>query len=234
MNAFAADPGFAVWPEVLSERDVSLLLSALDESPNRSRAGVRHLMLNPRIAELAADPRLLALVHPVLGTNARPYRATLFHKSIASNWLVVWHQDTALPLRTKRELPGWGPWSKKCGVIYAHAPAGVLERILALRVHLDDSTAGNGPLRVLPGTHHMGVLSDAAIQKLARELPAVECTVAPRRHRLHASSPRACIVQGDDAGAAARAAHRVRRLAAAGARSRIVRRLMQRTTSATL
>jgi ectoine hydroxylase-related dioxygenase (phytanoyl-CoA dioxygenase family) len=178
MNAFAADPGFAVWPEVLSERDVSLLLSALDESPNRSRAGVRHLMLNPRIAELAADPRLLALVHPVLGTNARPYRATLFHKSIASNWLVVWHQDTALPLRTKRELPGWGPWSKKCGVIYAHAPAGVLERILALRVHLDDSTAGNGPLRVLPGTHHMGVLSDAAIQKLARELPAVECTVA--------------------------------------------------------
>ncbi len=26
--------------------------------------------------------------------------------------------------------------------------------------------------------HHMGVLSDAAIQKLARELPAVECTVA--------------------------------------------------------
>ena len=178
MNAFAADPGFAVWPGALSERDVSLLLSALDESPNRSRAGVRHLMSNLRIAELAADPRLLALVHPVLGTNARPYRATLFHKSIASNWLIVWHQDTALPLRTQRDLPGWGPWSRKCGVIYAHAPAGVLDRILALRVHLDDSTNGNGPLRVLPGTHHMGVLSDVALQKLARELPAVECTVA--------------------------------------------------------
>jgi hypothetical protein len=49
MNAFAADPGFAVWPEALSERDVSLLLSALDESPNRSRAGVCHLMSNLRI-----------------------------------------------------------------------------------------------------------------------------------------------------------------------------------------
>jgi ectoine hydroxylase-related dioxygenase (phytanoyl-CoA dioxygenase family) len=178
MNAFGADPGFAVWPKALSEGDVSLLLSALDESPNRSRAGVRHLMSNPRIAELAADPRLLALVHPVLGTGARPYRATLFHKSIASNWLIVWHQDTALPLRTQRDVSGWGPWSRKCGVIYAHAPAGVLERILALRVHLDDSTNGNGPLRVLPGTQHLGVLSDAAIQKLARERPAVECTVA--------------------------------------------------------
>jgi ectoine hydroxylase-related dioxygenase (phytanoyl-CoA dioxygenase family) len=178
MNAFAADPGFAVWPEALSERDVSLLLSALDESPNRSRAGVRHLMSNLRIAELATDPRLLALVHPVLGTNARPYRATLFDKSVASNWLVVWHQDTALPLHAQRDLPGWGPWSRKWGVIYAHAPARVLERILALRVHLDDSTPLNGPLRVLPGTNHMGVLTDAAIQKLIRELPAVECTVA--------------------------------------------------------
>jgi ectoine hydroxylase-related dioxygenase (phytanoyl-CoA dioxygenase family) len=178
MSTLVADPGFAVWPKALCDGDVSFLLSALDESPKRSRAGVRHLMSNPRIAELAADPRLLALVHPVLGTNAQPYRATLFHKSIASNWLVVWHQDTALPLRAQRDLPGWGPWSRKCGVIYAHAPAGVLERILALRVHLDDSTSGNGPLRVLPGTHQMGVLSDAAIQRLARKLPAVECTVA--------------------------------------------------------
>ena len=30
---------------------------------------------------------------------AQPFRATLFDKSASANWLVVWHQDTALPMR---------------------------------------------------------------------------------------------------------------------------------------
>ena len=50
------------------------------------------------------------------------FRATLFDKSPVANWLVVWHQDTALPLRHHVAEPGWGPWSTKAGVLYAHAP----------------------------------------------------------------------------------------------------------------
>ena len=46
-------------------------------------------------------------------------------------------------------------------MIYAHAPKEALEQVLALRVHLDDSTASNGPLRVSPGTHCKGVLTDS-------------------------------------------------------------------------
>ena len=114
-----------------------------------------------------------ALDAPVL-----PYRATLFEKTASANWLVVWHQDTALPLERRREVEGWGPWSTKDGVVYAHAPTAALERIVALRVHLDDSTPENGPLRVIPGSHALGVLSDAAIRGLvARERPQ-ECLVA--------------------------------------------------------
>jgi len=177
MSAFDDGPGFAVSPQGLSEADVSRLRAAVDGVPTRSRAGVRHLMSNPVVAELASDSRLLALVRPALGMGASPFRATLFDKSAASNWLVVWHQDTALPLRVRRDRAGWGPWSTKGGVLYAHAPASALERVIALRVHLDDSTPGNGPLRVLAGTHRMGVLSDGAIQKLARERRPIECTV---------------------------------------------------------
>lgn len=102
----------------------------------------------------------------------------MFQKSADANWLVVWHQDTALPLRHRRNVSGWGPWSVKDGVVYAHAPASALSRILALRVHLDDSAPDNGPLRVLPGTHVRGVLSDDVIHELARKEAVVECTVA--------------------------------------------------------
>jgi ectoine hydroxylase-related dioxygenase (phytanoyl-CoA dioxygenase family) len=50
--------------------------------------------------------------------------------------------------------------------------------VIALRVHLDDSTLDNGPLRVLPGTHTRGVLSDAEIHELSLRVQPVQC-VAP-------------------------------------------------------
>jgi ectoine hydroxylase-related dioxygenase (phytanoyl-CoA dioxygenase family) len=108
--------------------------------------------------------------------------------------MVVWHQDTALPLRERREVLGWGPWSVKEGVHYAHAPASALEQVVALRIHLDDSTSENGPLRVLPGTHTLGVLTDEEIHDLSTKIAEIECLVgrggvlAMRPLMVHASS----------------------------------------------
>jgi ectoine hydroxylase-related dioxygenase (phytanoyl-CoA dioxygenase family) len=82
----------------------------------------------------------------------------------------------------------------KEGVHYAHAPSSTLSEILALRIHLDDSTATNGPLRVLPETHKLGVLSDDAIHKLSGRIAPVDCLapkggiVAIRPLLVHASS----------------------------------------------
>jgi ectoine hydroxylase-related dioxygenase (phytanoyl-CoA dioxygenase family) len=115
----------------------------------------------------------------VLGYDAFPFRATLFDKSPTSNWLVVWHQDTALPLRERIDRPGWGPWSVKERISYAHAPASALSQVLALRVSCDDSSVANGPLRVLPGTHTLGVLTDDNIHDLAGRIAPVSC-VAPK------------------------------------------------------
>jgi ectoine hydroxylase-related dioxygenase (phytanoyl-CoA dioxygenase family) len=56
-------------------------------------------------------------------------------------------------------------------------PASALEQVLAIRVHLDDSTEENGPLRVLPGSHTNGVLSDDAIHDLSIKTSAVDCYV---------------------------------------------------------
>jgi ectoine hydroxylase-related dioxygenase (phytanoyl-CoA dioxygenase family) len=174
-----SDLGFDIIPGVLSSAEIDVLDSGLAAWPvKRSRAGVRHLLACPAVASIARDPRLLAIARRVLGADALPFGATLFDKSAEANWLVVWHQDTALPLRERRDAPGWGPWSTKEGVTYAHAPASALSRVVALRIHLDDSTEMNGPLRVLPGSHTLGVLSDPEIQNLAGEVPAHAC-VAP-------------------------------------------------------
>jgi ectoine hydroxylase-related dioxygenase (phytanoyl-CoA dioxygenase family) len=168
--------GFAIIPEILAPKDVDPLLDELSRSDlPRSRAGVRHAMRLPVVAAVARDSQLMEIAQQVLGEGAFPFRATLFDKSSTANWLVVWHQDTALPLLERREMPGWGPWSVKDGVTYAHAPASALSQVLALRVHLDDSTAENGPLRVLPGTHTLGVLTDETLHELSTRIEAVDC-----------------------------------------------------------
>ena len=41
----------------------------------------------------------------------------------------------------------------KADVPHVEAPSWVLNRMLTLRIHLDDMTAKNGPLCVIPGSH---------------------------------------------------------------------------------
>lgn len=102
--ALVEKDGFAIIPDVLNQHDVSLILRKLNaDYPQRSRAGIRHLMANKDIATLARDPRLLRIACELLGDDAFPFRATLFDKSPSANWLVVWHQDTALPLCKRRK-----------------------------------------------------------------------------------------------------------------------------------
>ena len=134
-------------------------------------------MANRAVAALASDPRLLVIARKILGTQAVPFRATLFEKSGRANWLVAWHQDTALPLAHSFDAPGWGPWSEKAGIRYAHAPAWALSRIVAIRVHLDASTKDNGPLRVIHGSHAAGVLTDREVIEYVRTHSQTDCPV---------------------------------------------------------
>jgi hypothetical protein len=174
----AANSGYAIVPRCLSGCECEEIIEKLSARPvSRSRAGARHLMASPVIAALANDDRLIDLAKHWLGPQAIPFRATLFEKSSRTNWLIPWHQDTALPLDRRFDLTGWGPWSEKAGITYAHAPAAALSRVIALRVHLDASVADNGPLRVLPDSHGRGVLTDQGVAELVSMHPHVECCV---------------------------------------------------------
>jgi ectoine hydroxylase-related dioxygenase (phytanoyl-CoA dioxygenase family) len=189
------DAGFAILPSFFSREYLDQLLQEIDESaPRRSRAGIRHALTLSPVTAVAREPQMIELAREVLGSEAFPFRATLFDKSPTANWLVVWHQDTALPLLERIDQPGWGPWSVKEGIDYAHAPSTALSQVLALRVSCDDSTSENGPLRVLPGTHTLGVLSDDTLHELSTRLAPVDCVVpkggvvAMRPLVVHASS----------------------------------------------
>jgi hypothetical protein len=189
------DLGYSITSGCLTNHECDKIVDALSaDAVPRSRAGARHLMANPIVSALARNDGLLELAREWLGCIAIPFRATLFEKSNETNWLIPWHQDTALPLIMRFEAEGWGPWSRKAGATYAHAPAWALSRVVALRVHLDGSNADNGPLRVIPGSHGSGVLTDEAVLQYVASHEEVACltqrggVIAMRPLLIHSSS----------------------------------------------
>jgi len=183
--------GFHIQEDIFSDEECDEILAVLDSG---SRAGVRNLMSCEVVDHFAHDPRLIQMARLVSGCEMFPFKATLFNKTSKANWLVAWHQDTALPIEEFVPCTGWSAPSVKAGKLFAQAPASALSRICALRVHLDASTSTNGPLRVIPNSHSRGLLKDDEVRQFVERSEQVECLVgrggviAMRPLLLHASS----------------------------------------------
>ncbi|WP_428306279.1 phytanoyl-CoA dioxygenase family protein [Lacipirellula sp.] len=174
MKSFrVAEDGFELVPAFVGVDERRSLV----ESVGDVEAAVRRNMLAiAAVAEFAHSRRLIKLVRSHTGGEPRAVRALWFNKSPEANWLVAWHQDLAIAVRERVEAPGFGGWSVKEGVPHVQPPAEVLERMLTVRVHLDDADAENGALRVIPGTHREGRLDAEQIEAARRERAEAICT----------------------------------------------------------
>src|SRR5512141_1793724 len=93
------DAGYSITESVFEPNEMKRLCKVLESVDlPRTKAGIRHVFRVPAVRALATHPALVALATTYIGEPPIPFRAALFDKSAASNWLVAWHQDTALPL----------------------------------------------------------------------------------------------------------------------------------------
>lgn len=164
--------GFALARAVLDDaaidqlqNDAEIALRSPSACNRRGSAyGLRNLFeLMPAAWELAQSPRLLDLVREILGPDAKPVKAILFDKTEQANWAVPWHQDLTIALKECKPVPGYDAWSEKDGIPHVQPPVEVMENILAARIHLDPCPAENGALKVIPGSHAQGRLTNAGI-----------------------------------------------------------------------
>jgi hypothetical protein len=118
------------------------------------------------------------LAQSLLGPTARPVRATFFDKSPARNWALGWHQDRTIALKARADVPGFTDWTVKSGIHHAVPPVALLERMLTLRLHLDDTPRNNAPLLVSPGTHLFGRLVEAEIPRVVSRHGTAACPAA--------------------------------------------------------
>jgi hypothetical protein len=159
--------GFALLPDVFTPEAVAGVIAEWEEVTRRYAAddavlsseggpayGARNLLdLWPRAADLARAPALADAITDVLGTGAGVVRALYFDKPPGHSWALPWHKDYSVAVTEHGRLGAFTKPTVKAGVPHLTAPFAVLSRMLTLRVHLDDATADNGPLRVIPGSH---------------------------------------------------------------------------------
>ena len=182
--------GYAIVRRCVSDETIRALETELDAGQH----GIRNLLSNLIVRAIAGSDEVRRPVASVLGDKCFAVRGIFFNKNTKANWKVTWHQDCVIAVHEKLDIEGWGPWSSKAGVIHVRPALAVLEQMLAIRIHLDDCGEENGPLRVIPGSHRDGILSDAEIQNRSKET-AVACAalrgdvILMRPLLLHSSPP---------------------------------------------
>ena len=170
-----AEHGCELVTGLIDEKERQQLLDAVGAV---DAAGRRNMLAVPAIEALARSEKLLNLVRLHTGESPRPVRAIWFNKSADANWLVAWHQDLAIAVRERVDVPGFGAWSVKEGVPHVQPPVEVLQRMLTVRVHLDDADGENGALQVMAGTHRLGRLSAEQIVAAREERGETLCAAA--------------------------------------------------------
>lgn len=83
---------------------------------------------------LARNPRVLDVVEGLLGPNIMLYYSMLMMKPARQGFTAPWHQDFAFFVHNRADM-------------------------LGCQIYIDDSTLENGCIRVVPGSHKLGLLN---------------------------------------------------------------------------
>lgn len=183
--------GYCILPTKILTESIRALRDTLFQE---NSAGQRCLLDHPVVRDTALALKRELTSSGYLSTKSVAIQAIGFDKSATTNWKVAWHQDLMFPFAGKVTAAQFDLPSLKQGVHYARPPEFVLSELLAVRLHLDDCDASNGPLRISPGTHRAGILKTAEISDLVSSHGEVIClakigeALLMRPLALHASS----------------------------------------------
>ena len=144
------DCGFLFLPDVFSRKEVSVLKQAADdvyamdreevwrESSGVARTAFAAHTYNEPFRRLGAHPRLIEPVMQLLGGPVYMHQYKVNAKAAFDGDVWQWHQD-------------YGTWARDDDMPEPRA--------MNIAIFVDDVTAANGPLILLPGSHQHGVVN---------------------------------------------------------------------------
>lgn len=166
--------GFAVMKNIYTDRETVALLRCIESAESHSDsfrktndlfAIRRFLQEVPAIGSLLFTPALRSVVRTIMGQDYFIVKSIYFDKPAASNWFVAYHQDLTISVAGRKETAGYGPWRVKPNQFAVQPPVALLELNYTIRIHLDDTTADNGALKVMAGSHAAGIRRTETIDR---------------------------------------------------------------------
>lgn len=168
-DSFTND-GFAIIPKAISTSAIETLIHEANRlGQEAGSACVRNICSKSEVFRALAFPEILP-------SGYHPVRSILFDKTADENWPVAWHQDLTIAVREKKEALQYGPWSIKDHIPHVQAPLALLEGMITLRLHLDNTPAENGALHVITGSHRLGKIPSAEVTRHTHQEASIcEC-----------------------------------------------------------
>ena len=159
--------GYCLLPGAVDQETVSHLISVCDATfanetdSVRARSSRGHVYAARNLIESIAEVStvwqrepLLSFLRANLGDAFGLVRALFFDKPPDRTWNLPWHKDTAIAVEDNQtRSEHFSRPTIKAGVPHLIASDDILRQMLTLRIHLDEVTDENGPLRVIPESH---------------------------------------------------------------------------------
>jgi ectoine hydroxylase-related dioxygenase (phytanoyl-CoA dioxygenase family) len=158
--------GFSVIEDIYTQPELDNILQQIDQA-NKNKETFRKsedlfairqfLQEVPSTRHSIFNSRLRSILNELFGTTCFVVKSIYFDKPQSSNWYVSYHQDLTISVNKKVSLDGFNLWTTKHNQFSVQPPLAVLENVVTIRIHLDDTTENNGALKVIPGSHSGGI-----------------------------------------------------------------------------
>lgn len=179
------DKGFGIINGVYTPDEVKAIITAIENADTDKDTfrksddlfAIRQFLKEvPRVMPLVFNSHLREIIIKLFGKDYFIVKSIYFDKPPASNWYVSYHQDLTISVNQKNDIQGFTSWTNKQNQYAVQPPLEFLENIFTLRIHLDDTNAFNGALKVIPGSHSKGIYRPETIDWESEE--EAVCNVA--------------------------------------------------------
>lgn len=161
-----SEQGFTIVENIYTKGEVTQILKVIDNI-DKSKATFRKsadlfairqfLKEVPATHSLIFNKNLTQLISQLFGQDFFVVKSIYFDKPETSNWYVPYHQDLTISVDKKVTIDNFGPWTVKQNQFAVQPPIEILENIVTIRIHLDDTNENNGALRVIPKSHNQQI-----------------------------------------------------------------------------
>lgn len=158
--------GFAIIDNIYTTEEVETLLQQInqantDKETFRKSAGLfairQFLKEVPSTLDIILNSNLKTILRQIFGNKYFVVKSIYFDKPQTSNWYVSYHQDLTISVDKKLELNGFEFWTTKQNQFAVQPPIDILQNIVTVRIHLDETDENNGALKVVPKSHLKGI-----------------------------------------------------------------------------